>query len=63
MGIGSSFSIGYALDSYKDMNGEVMMAVILVPNTSFAINILAPAAFVGLAITVTFLIVIKGRKS
>jgi hypothetical protein len=29
-GIGSSLSINYALDSYKDMSGEVMMAVILV---------------------------------
>jgi hypothetical protein len=29
-GIGSSLSIGYALDSYKDLGGEVMMAVILV---------------------------------
>lgn len=29
-GIGSSLSISYALDSYKDMSGEVMMAVILV---------------------------------
>ncbi|KAG1849260.1 major facilitator superfamily domain-containing protein [Suillus subalutaceus] len=36
--IGSSLSINYALDSYKDMSGEVMMAVILVRNTlSFAI--------------------------
>lgn len=29
-GIGSSLSIGYALDSYKDLGGEVMMSVILV---------------------------------
>ncbi|KAG6370834.1 hypothetical protein JVT61DRAFT_11046 [Boletus reticuloceps] len=29
--IGSSLSIGYKLLSYKDLSGEVMMAVILVP--------------------------------
>lgn len=29
-GIGSALSIGYALDSYKDLSGEVMIAVILV---------------------------------
>ncbi|KAH7884237.1 major facilitator superfamily domain-containing protein [Phlebopus sp. FC_14] len=76
-GIGSSLSIGYALDSYKDLSGEVMMAVILVRNTlSFAIgygitpwlymgyqNTFISAAFVGLAITMTFLIVIKWGKS
>ncbi|KAH7913793.1 major facilitator superfamily domain-containing protein [Hygrophoropsis aurantiaca] len=76
-GIGSSLSIGYALDSYKDLSGEVMMAVILVRNTlSFAIgygitpwlnmglqNTFISAAFVGLAITMTFLLVIKWGKS
>ncbi|KAG2125510.1 major facilitator superfamily domain-containing protein [Suillus clintonianus] len=76
-GIGSSLSIGYALDSYKDLGGEVMMAVILVRNTlSFAIgygitpwlhmgyqNTFISAGFVGLAITMTFLIVIKWGKS
>ncbi|KAG1727697.1 major facilitator superfamily domain-containing protein [Suillus lakei] len=50
-GIGSSLSISYALDSYKDLSGEVMMAVILVRVSS------------GLAITMTFLIVIKWGKS
>ncbi|GBE86769.1 hypothetical protein SCP_1000110 [Sparassis crispa] len=76
-GIGSSLSLGFALDSYKDLSGEVMMAVIIVRNTlSFAIgygitpwlhigyqNTFISAAFVGLAITMTFLVVIRWGKS
>ncbi|KAF9231344.1 hypothetical protein BU15DRAFT_19868, partial [Melanogaster broomeanus] len=76
-GIGSSLSIGYALDLTRtktsDLSSEVTMAVILVRNTlSFAIgygitpwlnmgyqNTFISAAFVGLAITMTFLIVGK----
>ncbi|EGO24214.1 hypothetical protein SERLADRAFT_437830 [Serpula lacrymans var. lacrymans S7.9] len=76
-GIGSALSIGYALDSYKDLSGETMMAVIIVRNTlSFVIgygitpwlhmgyqNTFISAAFVGLAITMTFMIVIRWGKS
>ncbi|KAH9949168.1 major facilitator superfamily domain-containing protein [Amylocystis lapponica] len=76
-GIGSALSLGLALDAYKDLSGDVMMSVILVRNTlSFAIgygitpwlhmgyqNTFVSAAFVGLAITMTFLIVVKWGKS
>ncbi|KAH0832878.1 major facilitator superfamily domain-containing protein [Lanmaoa asiatica] len=68
-GIGSSLSIGYALDSYKDLSGEVMMAVILVRGYGITPwlqmgyqNTFISAAFVGLAITMTFLVVIKWGK-
>ncbi|KAI0915373.1 hypothetical protein AcV5_003864 [Taiwanofungus camphoratus] len=76
-GIGSALSLGYALDAYRDMSGEVMIAVILVRNTlSFAIgygitpwlhmgyqNTFISAAFVGLAITTTFLAVVRWGKA
>lgn len=29
-GVGSSLSLGYALDSYKDLGGEMMISVIIV---------------------------------
>ncbi|OBZ78849.1 Poly [ADP-ribose] polymerase 2 [Grifola frondosa] len=75
-GVGSALSLGYALDSYKDLSGEVMMTIIIVRNTlSFAIgygitpwlhmglqNTFITAAFVGLAVTLTFLIVIRFGK-
>ncbi|KDQ56157.1 hypothetical protein JAAARDRAFT_79586 [Jaapia argillacea MUCL 33604] len=75
-GIGSSLSLGYALDSYKDLSGEVMMTVIIVRNTlSFAIgygitpwltmglqNTFITAGFVGFAITLSFLGVIRWGK-
>ncbi|KAH7928431.1 MFS general substrate transporter [Leucogyrophana mollusca] len=76
-GIGSTLSLGYVLDSYKDLSGEMMMSVILVRNSlSFIIgygitpwldmgyqNTFISAAFIGLAITMTFLIVIRWGKS
>ncbi|KAI0937871.1 hypothetical protein AcW1_003913 [Taiwanofungus camphoratus] len=72
-GIGSSLSLRFALGSYRDLSGEVMMAVIIVRNSlSFAIgygitpwlamgyqNTFMSAAFVGLAIKMSFLVVIK----
>jgi len=75
-GIGSALSIGYALDSYRDLSGEVMMAVIIVRNTlSFAIgyginpwldmglqNTFICAAFVGMTINMSFLGVIRWGK-
>ncbi|KAH7884843.1 major facilitator superfamily domain-containing protein [Phlebopus sp. FC_14] len=77
-GVGSALSIGYAIDAYRELSGEVMMAVILVRNTlSFVIgygitpwlhnmgyqNTFVSAAFVGLAITMTFFVVIKWGKA
>ncbi|KAG1843335.1 major facilitator superfamily domain-containing protein [Suillus subalutaceus] len=74
--VGLVFGMGI-ISCSTDMSGEVMMAVILVRNTlSFAIgygitpwlymgyqNTFISAGFVGLAITMTFLIVIKWGKS
>lgn len=67
--VGGAISINYALDSYKDLSGEVMLSIILVRNSlSFGIgyaitpwldlglqNTFISAAFVGLAITITFI--------
>lgn len=42
-GIGSSLSLGFALGSYRDLSGEVMMAVIIVRvrhSFSFAVALL-----------------------
>ncbi|EIW84522.1 MFS transporter [Coniophora puteana RWD-64-598 SS2] len=75
-GVGSALSIGYALDAYREMAGEVMMAVIIVRNTlSFAIgyginpwlgmglqNTFICAAFVGMGINMTFLGVMRWGK-
>ncbi|KAI9838369.1 MAG: hypothetical protein M1819_005637 [Sarea resinae] len=76
--IGLQLSISYALDSYKDLSGEVMITVILIRNTmSFAVgygitpwvknmglqNAFLTAAGAGLAQCMTVWLMIKwGRK-
>jgi MFS family permease len=76
--IGATTAINYAVDSYKDLSGEGIVTVILIRNTmSFAIgygitpwiantglqNTFVAAAFIGLAFTATFYIMIKWGRS
>lgn len=74
--IGGAISINYALDSYKDLSGEVMLSIILVRNSlSFGIgyaitpwlhlglqNTFLSAAFIGFGVTITFLAMLKYGK-
>lgn len=75
--IGLSLSVSYAVDSYRDLAGEVIVTVILVRNTmSFAIgygitpwvtgmglqNAFIVAAFAGMAQCLTFLAMVKWGK-
>ncbi len=75
---GITLSVNYLVDSYRDLSGDGMTAVIIIRNTmSFAIgygitpwldglgtqNCFVSAAFVGLAVSAVFLIVIsQGKK-
>ena len=76
--IGLSLSVSYAVDSYRDLAGEVIMTVILVRNTmSFAIgyaitpwlrhlgyqDCFISVGLVGLAICSVFLIMIRWGKA
>jgi hypothetical protein len=77
--IGATISINYAIDSYKDLNGEGIVTVFLVRNTmSFVIsyriapwiantglrNTFIAVVFIGLLCTSSFWIMIKwGKKS
>lgn len=76
-GVTASLTLGYAIDCYRELSGEVMIAVIIVRNSlSFAIgysltpwlnlglqNTFISAAFVGMAITMTFIPVIIWGKA
>ncbi|KAL2831843.1 major facilitator superfamily domain-containing protein [Aspergillus cavernicola] len=74
---GVTLSVNYLVDSYRELSGDAMASVILVRNTmSFAIgygitpwvddlgyqNCFISAAFVGLACSVAFLVMIKWGK-
>ncbi|KAL4883693.1 MFS general substrate transporter [Aspergillus karnatakaensis] len=75
---GITLSVNYLVDSYRELSGDAMASVILVRNTmSFAIgygitpwvedlgyqNCFISAAFVGLACSAVFLIMIKWGKA
>jgi hypothetical protein len=75
--LGVTLSINYMIDSYHDISGDAIVAVILIRNTmSFAVNYgITPwlnnlgyqncflsAAFVGLAASSVFLVIIKFGK-
>jgi hypothetical protein len=74
---GVTLSVNYMIDSYKEMSGDAMITVIIVRNTmSFAVsygitpwltnlgirNCFISAAFVGLAASSAFLVMIKLGK-
>ncbi|KAL4969293.1 putative serine/threonine protein kinase ENV7 [Aspergillus stella-maris] len=75
---GITLSVNYLVDSYRELSGDAMATVILVRNTmSFAIgygitpwvdnlgyqNCFVSAAFVGMACSTVFLVMIKWGKS
>lgn len=76
-GVGGVLAIGYALDAYHELDGSVMTLVMCVRNSlSFAIgygitpwlelgiqNTFLSAAFVGMAVYASFLVVIRFGKS
>lgn len=76
--LGVTLSVNYMIDSYHDISGDAIVAVILVRNTmSFAIsygitpwlttlgyqNCFISAAFIGMAASAVFLIMIKYGKA
>ncbi|KAF2844716.1 MFS transporter-like protein [Plenodomus tracheiphilus IPT5] len=76
--VGVTLSVNYMIDSYHDISGDAIVAVILVRNTmSFAIsygitpwltnlgyqNCFLSAAFIGMAASAVFLIMIKYGKA
>ncbi|KAF7116253.1 hypothetical protein CNMCM5793_004329 [Aspergillus hiratsukae] len=75
---GITLSVNYLVDSYRELSGDAMASVILVRNTmSFAIgygitpwledlgyqNCFVSAAFIGMAISAVFLVMIKWGKT
>jgi serine/threonine kinase 16 len=75
---GITLSVNYLVDSYRELSGDAMASVILVRNTmSFAMgygitpwledlgyqNCFVSAAFIGMAISAVFLVMIKWGKT